>query len=181
MTSLPVLALPDFSLPFYVTTDASTVAIGAVLSQRQHPISFFSKKMGPRMMSSSRYVRGLFVITETVQTLKQQKRLSKLIGYNFEILYKPRKDNVVVDALSRLRLPTDATFAGVSSPIPIFLSELRQFCLSHPAGQKLLSIVRGPSTSANSLRERSGLLYMGDRLFVPPQSGLTQQLIAEFH
>ncbi|KAL0412969.1 UNVERIFIED_CONTAM: Retrovirus-related Pol polyprotein from transposon.6 [Sesamum radiatum] len=43
MVSLPVLRLPDFSLPFDVTTDASQTAIGAVLSQQQHPIAYFSK------------------------------------------------------------------------------------------------------------------------------------------
>lgn len=40
MTTLPVLGLPDFSLSFDVTTDASGVAIRAVLEQNSHPISF---------------------------------------------------------------------------------------------------------------------------------------------
>lgn len=44
MTTLPILALPDFSSPFEVTIDTSTMAIGVVLSQQDHPIAFFSKK-----------------------------------------------------------------------------------------------------------------------------------------
>ena len=49
LTSDPVLRLPNFSLPFILTTDWSKVAIGAVLSQIDpetgfdHPVAFKSR------------------------------------------------------------------------------------------------------------------------------------------
>lgn len=45
----PVLRLPNFSLPFFVTTAASDVAVGGVLSQVfdgvEHPLAFLSRKL----------------------------------------------------------------------------------------------------------------------------------------
>jgi hypothetical protein len=49
LSSTPVLAFPDFKLPFILTTDASTVRLGAVLSQVQEgierPVSFASRQL----------------------------------------------------------------------------------------------------------------------------------------
>ncbi|XP_058784354.1 uncharacterized protein LOC131659138 [Vicia villosa] len=120
MTDMSVLALPDFTKQFIIETDASGIAIGAVLSQDGHHIAFFSKKMCPRMQASSVYVREMFAVTEAVkkwrqyligqkfhiytdqkslrnlllqriQTPEQQKWAAKLQGFNFEIFYKPGK------------------------------------------------------------------------------------------
>ena len=47
LTNAPVLARPDFSLPFSIQCDASNYAIGAVLTQKQadgeHLICYISK------------------------------------------------------------------------------------------------------------------------------------------
>lgn len=52
LTSAPVLRLPDFALPFMVTTDWSKTAIAAVLSQvfadgEEHPIAYASRVLTP--------------------------------------------------------------------------------------------------------------------------------------
>lgn len=59
MISLPVLAIPDFSLAFDVTTDASGTAVGAVLSQNSCPLASYSKKLCPIMQSASAYEREI--------------------------------------------------------------------------------------------------------------------------
>ncbi|KAM4691997.1 uncharacterized protein WCC33_016819 [Rhinophrynus dorsalis] len=53
---VPVLAAPNFNLPFLIHTDASNVGLGAVLSQvddagEEHPISFQSRKLLDREMN----------------------------------------------------------------------------------------------------------------------------------
>ena len=48
LTSAPILALPDFYVPFCLETDASGVGIGAILLQKGHPLAYFSKGLGPK-------------------------------------------------------------------------------------------------------------------------------------
>lgn len=42
MSSLPVLALPNFSEAFVIEIDVSGVGLGAVLMQNQKPITYYS-------------------------------------------------------------------------------------------------------------------------------------------
>lgn len=80
MTSAPILRLPDFSKQFYVETDASDLGVGAVLLQDNHPIAFFSKKLGPRRRVTSTYHKELYAIVEAVQKWRQY-----LLGQEFVI------------------------------------------------------------------------------------------------
>jgi hypothetical protein len=44
MANPPLLALPDFTLPFTLETDACATGIGAVLMQQGKPLAFYSKR-----------------------------------------------------------------------------------------------------------------------------------------
>jgi len=63
--SSPVLAMPNFSKPFIVETDASGVGIGAVLMQEGHPIAYFSKALSPKHQGVSAYDKELMALVLT--------------------------------------------------------------------------------------------------------------------
>lgn len=139
----PLLAIPDFTKPFLVETDASGMGIGAVLIQGKHPLAFFSKKLTPHMQGASTYVCELFATTEaifkwrqyllgakfiirtdqhsicqmmtqTIQTTEQQRFLVKLLEFDYTIEYNPRAFNTVVDALSRIN-ETDSQLLSIAT------------------------------------------------------------------
>ncbi|XP_077246164.1 uncharacterized protein LOC143886068 [Tasmannia lanceolata] len=129
VTSIPVLALPDFSKPFMVECDASGVGIGGALAQNGRPIAFTCRALSSRHRGLSTYEKELmavvhavtkwrqylvgrrfqictdhlslkFLLEQRVMTLLQQKWLAKLLGYDYEIIYWRGKENLAADALS---------------------------------------------------------------------------------
>lgn len=126
-----MLALPDFNTIFVIETDASSSGIGAVLMQKGHPIAFISKALSPKNVLLSTYEKELLAVIHAVQkwssyvldrhfiiktdqeslkhlleikvvTSYQQKWLSKLLGFDYEIQYKKGCENKVADAISRV-------------------------------------------------------------------------------
>ena len=55
MTSGPILALPDFSIPFVLETDAFGVGIGVILIQHDRAITFLSQALFLKHQGLSAY------------------------------------------------------------------------------------------------------------------------------
>ena len=55
MCTTLVLAMPDFSKPFTIESDACNNGLGAVLLQDEHPIAFTSKSLFGKNLTTSTY------------------------------------------------------------------------------------------------------------------------------
>jgi RNase H-like domain found in reverse transcriptase len=67
MSTTPVLALPNFSKPFVLETDASDKGIGAVLMQDRKPIAYLSKSLGIKNQLLSTYEKEFMALLIAVQ------------------------------------------------------------------------------------------------------------------
>ncbi len=65
-----VLAYPDFSKPFEIYTNASTLQLGAVITQDNRPIAFFSRKLSE---TQTKYTVTEIELLAIVETLKEFK------------------------------------------------------------------------------------------------------------
>lgn len=122
---------PDFSKPFDLTTDASNFALGAVLSQDRHPITFISRTLNSTEQNYATNEKEILAIVWALQKLRNYlygiadltiytdhqslihsisdknpntklKRWKNFIAeFGAEIKYKPGYQNIVADALSR--------------------------------------------------------------------------------
>ncbi len=125
-----VLAYPDFSKPFEIYMDASSAQLGAVITQDNGPIAFFSSKLTKMQQKYSVTEIELLAIVETLKEFKgmlwgqdikvytDHKNLTRdalgltsdrvfhwrllLEEYAPEIIYIKGIHNTVVDAILRL-------------------------------------------------------------------------------
>lgn len=208
ITSAPVLALPNFSQPFTIETDASNMGIGAVLSQHKHPIAFLSKSLSPKNQSLSVYDKEMFAILFAVdkwrpyllgqqftiltdhQTLKhlldqristpsQHKWLAKLLGYDYKIEYRAGSLNTVPDFLSRRH--ELCSIQTISAPIFDCIHKIDQACTRDTEAQSIITALRqGLPTKKGFSLLNDRLCYKG-KIFVPQSSDWRPKLVFEFH
>ncbi|KAH9724161.1 hypothetical protein KPL70_007389 [Citrus sinensis] len=170
MTTTPTLAMPNFNEPFTIETDASGDGIGAVLTQQGRPIAYMSRALGIAKRTCLKYF-----LEQRVGTPEQQKWVAKLLGYDYEITYRPGKENLAADALSR----------RPNSPLlnQIFISQVSLWDDIRQATETDLHMKRIFQQAANdpmgNYVVKNGLCFYKQMVVVPP--ALRDQLLHEFH
>jgi hypothetical protein len=119
--------VPKFNKIFVVESNVSQIGIGTILTQEGWPLAFTSQYLSGRNRGRSTYEKYMLAILHVVHTwrpylsghhfqiktyhhslkyflehrlssLEKSKWLTKMLVYDYEIIYKKGKENIVVDA-----------------------------------------------------------------------------------
>ncbi|XP_039145476.1 uncharacterized protein LOC120282666 [Dioscorea cayenensis subsp. rotundata] len=207
MSSTPVLGLLDFTKPFVIETDASATGLGAVLMQDGPPLAYMIQSLANQHLGLSTYEREIMAIVQAVnkwrpyllghkfivktdhQSLKffieqrlstiiQQKWLSRLMGFEFEIQYKKGSSNVVADALSRQQ--EELPVCALSCVTPKWMLEIGASYEADPTAAELLARATLQSSEDSHISFTNGVIRINGKFYVGP-TGLRPKIISEFH
>jgi len=147
--------MPNLKKTFIVEYDALGNGIGVVLMQDERSIAFESRPIKGKYLQKSIYDKEMLAILHALKkwqpylmgrhfkvktdhdSLKyflaqrlssgdQQKWVTKMLGYDFEILYKKGKQNVVADAISRKDEDMEALLCTISVIQPDWINKARE-------------------------------------------------------
>jgi hypothetical protein len=166
MCTTPVLALPDFTKTFVLECDALGKGIGIFHMQEGRPLAFTSNKLSEKNLRKPIYEKEMLAILHAVElwcpyllgqrfqiktdhqsskyfleqrisSQEQKKWVTKLFGYNYEIIYKKGKDNVVADALSQ-KYEDEGSLFSLSFIVPDWLHDVHQEWVQDPKSSHLI-------------------------------------------
>lgn len=217
MSETPVLRMPDFTKTFVVETDASKSGIGAVLMQEGRPIAFLSQALSPKNIGLSTYEKELMAVVLAVQkwrgylmgrhfviktdqqsikyflnqkisTVAQQKWLSRLLGFDYSIVYNKGKDNVVADPLSRLHGQQTVTgeekqgaLAGISLVVPKWKEDIVKSLENDEEVQQILTTLAIDPSAEPEFTMVDGDLRKRGKLYVGASNGVRREIIQNLH
>jgi hypothetical protein len=201
MSTCPVLSLLDFSQPFIFECDASGEGVGATLMQNRHPIAYESRKLrGPELLYTiydkemlaimhslakfRQYLVGAkFVVRIDHNSLKyflaqkdlnerQQKWVTKIQAYNFDIEYVKGKNNGVADALSRR--PSTYSMSEISV-------DWKSLLLVEYSKNKFACELMDGQIQDNRYMIMDGVIYYKGRIYLVLGSSFKRKVLQAFH
>jgi hypothetical protein len=208
ITERPIMVLPNFGKTFQVRCDASGVAIGAVLSQDNRHVAYFSEKLNETKRKYSTYDKEFYAIiqalkkwrhylvpqefvlysdNQALQFITRQEKLNQrhakwiefMQNFTFVIKHIVGNANKVVDALSRRCLILQEFQVKT-----LGFEHLKDMYCDDPDFKEAYEACENPV-----LRDRSqwteymiqeGLLFKGNQLCIPKCS-MRDNLLKEKH
>jgi hypothetical protein len=99
-----VLAYPDFSKPFEIYIDASTKQLGAVITQDNRPIAFFSRKLSDTQSKYTVTELELLAIVETIKEFNGMLWGQRKKSHKSRSRFDFRQSNPLEDTFRRISL-----------------------------------------------------------------------------
>lgn len=130
-----------------------------------------------------------YFLNQELSTVAQQKWLSRLLGFDYSIMYNKGKNNVVADPLSRLHgqsgseteLIEHGELAGVSLVIPKWKEDIVKSLENDDEATDILTRLAINLTSEPGLSIADGDLRRDGKLYVGASHGIRKEIIQILH
>jgi hypothetical protein len=87
-----------------------------------------------------------YFLEQRISSQEQQRWVTKLFGYDYEIIYKKGKDNVVADALSQ-KYEDEGSLFSLSFIVPDWLQAVRQEWLQDPKSSHMIQKLKNKAST----------------------------------
>ena len=197
----PVLATPDFTKTFFVECDASRNGICVVLMQEGRPISFESRSIKGNYLQKDIYEKEMYAILHVLKKwrpyimgehfkvktnqdslkhfleqilslVEHQKWVTKMLGYDFEIVYKKGKQNVVADELSRKDEDVEEFLCAIYIIQPNWITEAREEWKNDEEVWTLIQKLQQDPSTSDTFSWKNDSLWYKDHLYICKNSQL---------
>jgi hypothetical protein len=209
LTLAPVHQLPIFTEPFIIECDASGVGIGAMQHQGRGSVAFLSRQLASRHATLAAYERELiglvlamrhwrlylwghvfmirtdhyilkFLLDQKLATIPQHQWISKLLGFDFCVEYKPGAANVVNNTLSQCDWEAAVAILALSAPTFELFNVVQRALVTDLALLSLWEEVERGACGTNWCIKDDMILIDG-RIYIPAGSPLTSVVLHSAH
>jgi hypothetical protein len=122
-----------------------------------------------------------YFLEQRLSSEEQQKWVTKILGYDFEIVYKKGKKNVVADALSRKDEDVEAFLYAILIIQPDWIIEARDEWKNDEKVWTLIQRLQQDSSASDTFTWKNDSLWYKDRLYLCKNSQLKQKVLLELH
>ena len=116
-----------------------------------------------------------YFLEQRLSSEEQQKWVTKMLGYEFEIIYKKGKQIVVVDALSRNDEDVEALLCTISIIQPDLINEAREEWKNDKEVWALIPNLKQDSSMSDTFRWKNYSLWYKDHLYLYNNSQLKKK------
>jgi hypothetical protein len=177
--------------------------------QQGHPLAFINKALGPKYRGLSTYEKEYLTILIAVDQWRtylqlaeftiftdqkslthltdqrlythwQQKVFTKLIGLQYQIVYKKGCDNRVAYALSRHPFPLDQLLV-MSVCTPVWLDKVQERYAKDIQAQQLLTVLTVAPQSMQHYTLTNGIICYKNMVYIGNNSPLQQRILQALH
>jgi hypothetical protein len=120
-----------------------------------------------------------YFLEQRLSSEEQQKWVAKILGYDFEIVYKKGKQNVVADALSRKDEDVGAFLCAISIIQFDWIIEARDEWKNGEKVWTLIQRLQHDSNASDTFTWKNDSLWYKDQLYLCNNSQLKQKVLLE--